>query len=103
MSKASKYLPYIQSKLDERELLEALAEEAVELSQAALKLIRANGSSKNVTPVAAVTAADNVVEEIGDVISCAMALGMDVDCMARAIKRNKKWKRWKQRLAAEEN
>ena len=42
---------YILDKLDERTLLEQLAEEASELSQAALKLIRAKGLNNNNTPV----------------------------------------------------
>lgn len=45
------YANYILDKLDERTLLEQLAEEASELSQAALKLIRAKGLNNNNTPV----------------------------------------------------
>lgn len=41
MSNYKNYRDYILDKLDERTLLEQLAEEASELSQAALKLIRA--------------------------------------------------------------
>ena len=50
MSNYKNYRDYILDKLDERTLLEQLAEEASELSQAALKLIRAKGLSENITP-----------------------------------------------------
>lgn len=51
MSDYANYKDYILDKLDERALLEQLAEEASELSQAALKLIRAKGLNNNNTPV----------------------------------------------------
>ena len=51
MSNYKNYRDYILDKLDERTLLEQLAEEASELSQAALKLIRAKGLNNNNTPV----------------------------------------------------
>lgn len=50
-SMLDKYAEYIRSKLDRRTLLEQLAEEASELSQSALKVIRADGMSNNYTPV----------------------------------------------------
>lgn len=40
---------YVLEHIDRRTLLEQLAEEAAELSQAALKLIRAEGLSNNPT------------------------------------------------------
>ena len=48
-----KYQEYILSVLSERELLEQLTEEAAEMQQAAMKLIRAEGLSNNTTPVTA--------------------------------------------------
>lgn len=51
MSSREDYRDFILKKLDERTLLEQLAEEASELSQAALKLIRAKGLNNNNTPV----------------------------------------------------
>lgn len=51
MNDWANYKDYIFNKLDERTLLEQLAEEASELSQAALKLIRAKGLNNNNTPV----------------------------------------------------
>ena len=60
---------YIKSQLSGRDVLEALAEEAAELSQAALKMIRACrlGGMNNVTPVTPKEAADNLLEEMADV------------------------------------
>lgn len=58
---------YIRDNVDQRTLLEQLAEESAELTQAALKLIRALGLSNNPTPVTAEQAYLNVTEEVGDV------------------------------------
>lgn len=60
---------YIKIQLSGRDVLEALAEEAAELSQAALKMIRACrlGGTNNVTPVTPKEAADNLLEEMADV------------------------------------
>ena len=51
MSSYEDYRDFILEKLDERVLLEQLAEEASEVAQAALKLIRAKELSNNNTPV----------------------------------------------------
>ena len=51
MSEYKDYRKFILEKLDERTLLEQLAEEASEVAQAALKLIRAKELSNNNTPV----------------------------------------------------
>ena len=61
------YAEYIKENLTERELLEQLAEEAAELGQAALKLIRAKELSNNPTPMDIDTAAANLLEEFSDV------------------------------------
>lgn len=69
---------YINDRLNTRDLLEVLAEEAAELSQAALKQIRAckMHGSKNVTPVTPETARLNVLEEFADVALVAQILGI---------------------------
>lgn len=54
-------------KLPRRELFEALAEESAELTQAALKMIRACEEVENKTPVTKYEALDNLLEEIADV------------------------------------
>lgn len=59
-------IEYIREKLGEEELLCQLAEEAAELAQAALKLRRCI-TGKNPTPVTAMQAEANLVEELADV------------------------------------
>lgn len=56
--------------MDRRTWLEALAEESAELSQAAIKLIRAEGRNSNPTSVSAAAAYQNLLEEIADVLIC---------------------------------
>ena len=56
--------------ISDRSKLEQLAEEAAELAQAALKLIRAMSDSDNPTPIDAKTAWGNVLEEMADVQLC---------------------------------
>lgn len=60
---------YILKTLGKEEILCQLAEEAAELSQAALKLRRAL-TQKNPTPVPAEEAAEHLEEEIADVCAC---------------------------------
>lgn len=88
----NKYQEYILSVLSERELLEQLAEEAAELSQAALKCIRAEGLSNNTTPISAGQARTDLQEEFSDVLTVAELLEL-VDCQDA-----KKWQRWAERL-----
>lgn len=75
---ATRDIEYINDRLNTRDLLEALAEEAAELSQAALKQIRANKmhGAKNVTPVTPEMARQNVYEELADVSLIAYILGI---------------------------
>ena len=85
---------YILSVLDARTLLEQLAEEASELAQAALKLIRAAEYSNNPTPITLQEAQVGLDEELHDVLAVASLLGIieyDDD-------ENPKWKRWAERL-----
>lgn len=75
----NKYKEYVLSVLSERELLEQLAEEAAELSQAALKLIRAEKLSNNTTPISAGQARTDLQEEFSDVLTVAELLEL-IDC-----------------------
>ena len=86
------YKEYVLNVLSERELLEQIAEEAAELSQAALKLIRAEGLSNNTTPVTAGQARTNLQEEFSDILMVAELLEL-IDCQ-----NDKKWQRWAKRL-----
>ena len=65
---------YVLSHTDRRTLLEQLAEEAAELSQAALKLIRAEKLSDNPTPANVSIASEQLNEELADVLWHLMAI-----------------------------
>lgn len=88
----NQYKEYVLSVLSERELLEQLAEETAELSQAALKLIRAEGLSNNTTPVTAGQARTNLQEEFSDILMVAELLEL-IDCQ-----NDRKLQRWAERL-----
>ena len=88
----NKYKEYVLSVLSERELLEQLTEEAAEMQQAAMKLIRAAGMSNNPTPVTAGQARTNLQEEFSDILMVAELLEL-IDCQ-----NDKKWQRWAERL-----
>lgn len=77
------------------ELLAGLAEEAAELSQAALKL-RRTIDKRNRTPVSTSEASRALNEEFADVVVCAAALGLDRDEVERFIR--EKAARWSTRL-----
>ena len=85
---------YILSHTDRRTLLEQLAEEAAELSQAALKLIRAEKLSDNPTPTNKLIASEQLCEELADVLMVVDALAVPVleSCG------NSKWRRWAERI-----
>jgi len=107
MSDYENYQDFILEKLDERTLLEQLAEEASELSQAALKLIRAKGMSENATPKTEESAIQNIVEEVTDCSIVMVLLGLKDEKIRTAvfgsgIEENPKWKRWAERLGYEE-
>lgn len=91
------YILYIREKLDDRVILEQLAEEAAELSQACLKLIRASGFSKNVTPTDRGKALSNLYEEMSDVSMCYFLLFGRYHTR-ESIVRLLKWERWARRL-----
>lgn len=88
----NQYKEYVLSVLSERELLEQLAEETAELSQAALKLIRAEGLSNNPTPVSVGQARTDLQEEFSDVLTVVELLEL-IDCQ-----NEKKLQRWAERL-----
>ena len=91
---------YVMNHLDDRTKLEQLAEEAAELSQAALKLIRATGLSNNPTTITREEALQNMHEEIIDVLMCVRAYNCLLECVdfADAAENSDKWIRWAERL-----
>ena len=113
MSNYKNYRDYILDKLDERTLLEQLAEEASELSQAALKLIRAKGLNNNNTPVGEQEAMLSLALEYMDLLMVySMLLEKDRKIL-RIAKANTilpgkdmenyfKWKKWAERLGYED-
>ena len=109
MSNYKNYRDYILNKLDERTLLEQLAEEASELSQAALKLIRAKGLNNNNTPIEKKEAILSLALEYMDLLMVySMLLEKDRKILrvtkANSISPEKnmenyfKWNRWAERL-----
>lgn len=94
----SKDIDYIRTWLSRRDLLEQLAEEAAEVSQAALKVIRAEGYSDNCTPVQPIKAAMDLNEEIHDLVNVLHILGMETQLKTDDYK----LKRWAMRLKDKE-
>lgn len=85
---------YVLKNTDRRTLLEQLAEEAAELSQAALKLIRAEGLSSNPTNRNTLIAQEQLNDEVADVLMMVDALRIPVlESYA-----NDKWQRWADRI-----
>lgn len=90
------FAEYINKRLSHRELLEQLAEEAAELTQAALKKIRADKLSTNYTPVTEAKALSDLKEEICDVLVVLKVMGLldvtsDTECDIKLM-------RWAERL-----
>lgn len=83
------------SDLPARDLLEQLAEESAELSQAALKLIRAQGMSQNPTPISEVEALASLKEEVNDVLIILVILGL---ADQSAVHDWRKLARWAERI-----
>lgn len=98
-----KYQHYVQRHLELRDMLEGLAEEANELSQAALKLIRAIGDSKNVTPISEEEAEANLKEEVTDVLIYLRVLDFDLGLELDSSYHSPKWERWAKRLGYKED
>ena len=92
-----KKIEYIRENVSERELLEQLAEESAELTQAALKLIRAKGLSNNPTPKEAEQLQRELLEEFADVSIIVFVL-FSFMVTPPFIHENDKIKRWVKRL-----
>ena len=91
-------LSFIRDKVSQEELLAQTAEEAVELSHAALKLRRVL-DGKNPTPVRLSEAFANFEEEIADVMLCLEILGYDMQLLTKyRAMMDAKLERWAGRL-----
>lgn len=85
----------IRNFVKERDMLEQLAEEAAELSQAAIKVIRAGGMAKGLpTPVNYNDAFENLVEEASDIRLILNIMGI----YTTEPVENPKARRWHDRL-----
>ena len=89
----------IVAQIGEAAALEQLAEEASELSKAALKLARII-RKENPTPVDFDTAFHNFLEELGDTRLCAKVLEDQYGPLDTSENEKMKLKRWKHRLLA---
>lgn len=92
----------IQERLPQEELLAQLAEEAMELAHAALKLRRVYDGT-NPTPVKRSEAFANLKEEIADVKLVIDVLGLSKHMSEYSKIYNEKLERWVQRLGTKED
>ena len=90
-------IKFIRGNISRYDLLCQLAEEASELAKAALKLIRAEGSTTP-TPVTVEDAESDLLEEVADVMLVLDVLDIDVLDLEFDFAKEKKLKRWCQRL-----
>ena len=93
-------IDYISNNISELAVLMALAEEATELSKAAIKLARAKGLLDNPTPISVEQAEADLIEEYNDLLICvgvlnkmpSLTICVDVDL------RKRKCRRWAERI-----
>lgn len=101
-------LEYIAANLSDEDILCQIAEEAAELSKAALKLRRAL-TRTNPTPVSVSEAQNNLIEEYGDVLGAFLVLASKYDSVnyintAVNVNIDTKYQRWAERIKeAKEN
>lgn len=93
-------LDLVKLMLGKRDQMEALAEEAAELSWAALKWIRATGMSANPTTEGFHQTANNLIEEFRDVLACAYVAGLRIPT-EEELKQSEKSKRWEEKIRVE--
>lgn len=90
-------IEFIRDHLSDEELLAQLAEEAAELSHAALKLRRVY-DGKNPTPIGRNEVQAKLFEEIADVFNCLRVLGYSIDPKEYQHTMDTKLDRWVGRL-----
>lgn len=99
MQEMSNNKNFIRAHVSNRALLLQLAEEAAEVSQAALKLIRAMPNSDNPTPITFNQACNDLTDELYDVVIAADILGLTLS--TKQIPDNHpKVVRWAERIRA---
>lgn len=93
-------LRFISGSLDDTALLLGIAEEASEVIQAAMKLLRAKGTVFNPTPVTLEEAEEELKQELKDLLLVLFVAEVDVeDLLYEALSvDNKKIDRWAERI-----
>ena len=93
-------IDYISKNISELAVLMALAEEASELSKAAMKVARAKGLLDNPTPISVEQAENDLIEEYNDLLNCIVMLnkvsGLTVS--ENTVLRDSKYRRWAVRI-----
>ena len=93
-------IDYIANNISELAVLMTLAEEASELSKAAMKLARAKELLDNPTPISVEQAANDLIEEYNDLLNCIFMLqrvsGLTVS--ENMMLRDSKYQRWAERI-----
>ena len=93
-------IDYIANNISELAVLIALAEEASELSKAAMKYARAKGLLDNPTPISVTQAENDLIEEYNDLLNCIDMLnnvsGLTVS--ENMMLRDSKYRRWAERI-----
>lgn len=98
-------IEYIADNISELAVLMALAEEATEISKAAMKFARAKGLLDNPTPISVEQAEADLIEEYNDLLNC-----IDVLCEMSSLTINedmdlrmRKCRRWAERIKRQKN
>lgn len=93
-------IDYIANNISELAVLMALAEEATEISKAAMKLARAKGLLDNPTPISVAQAENDLIEEFNDVLSCIWVLNKmpNLKIIEDPGLRIQKCRRWAERI-----
>ena len=91
---------HIANNISELAVLMALAEEASELSKAAMKYARAKGLLDNPTPISVAQAENDLIEEFNDVLSCIWVLNKmpNLKIIEDQGLRMQKCRRWAERI-----
>ena len=92
-------IKYIDDSLDDTAKLLSIAEEAAEVSQAALKVARASGAVFNPTPVTIDQAEKKLQEELKDLLIVLLISGFNVEeLLEEAMDDGYKINRWASRI-----
>ena len=93
-------IDYISKNISELAVLMALAEEASELSKAAIKLARAKGLLDNPTPISVEQAENDLIEEYNDLLICVGVLNKmpSLTICVDLNLRKRKCRRWAERI-----